>query len=148
MVVSLFGHSGMRRKKRTENPIKTKTDVVPIINVSLVVVLTLMVISPFLNESEMDVNLPKASVSETEDQDKVEIIFTLQGELAVQEEPVSFDELRPVLEEQFDGHPSRIAVLKADEGIPYGDVEQVIAQIQKAGAPRIALATEQKTGGK
>ncbi|MCP4548327.1 MAG: biopolymer transporter ExbD [bacterium] len=139
----------MRNKKRRNKGarIQTKTDVVPIINVSLVVVLTLMVISPFLNKSEMEVVLPEATTAETEDQDKVEIIFTLDGQLAVQEEEVSFDELRLVLEDQFSGHPSRIAVLKADQGIPYGDVELVIAQIQKAGAPRIAIATEQVTGG-
>jgi biopolymer transport protein ExbD len=133
----------MRKKKPYKLPVP-KTDVVPIINVSLVVVLTLMVISPFLNNSDLEVDLPEARTSETEDQDKIEIIFTKEGELAVQEEPVDFESLEPVLEHYFDGHPSRIAVLKADEGIDYGSIEQVLASIQRSGAPRIALATEQK----
>ncbi len=134
-------------RKREHKHLQPKTDVVPIINVALVVVLTLMVISPFLNNSDLEVDLPEATTSETEDQDKVEIIFTREGELAVQEEPVDLASLQPILESYFDGHPSRIAVLKADEGIAYGDVERVIATIQRSGAPRIALATEQKTQG-
>lgn len=124
-----------------------KTDVVPIINVSLVVVLTLMVISPFLNQPDIEVDLPDATTTETEDQDKVEIIFTREGRLAVADQEYALAELGPALEEIFAGEPSSMAVVKADQGIPYGDVEAVISAIQKAGAPRIALATEQITGG-
>ncbi len=123
-----------------------KTDVVPIINVSLVVVLTLMVISPFLNQPELNVDLPDASTTKTEDQDKVEIVFTREGELSVAEQDLEFSELRPYLAEIFATQPSSMAVIKADQGIPYGQVEAIIAEIQKAGAPRIALATEQASG--
>jgi biopolymer transport protein ExbD len=121
--------------------------VVPIINVSLVVVLTLMVISPFLNKSELDVELPEATTTETEDQDKLEVVLSREGELAVHERIVAPEELPPLLEAHFAAHPGHTAVLKADEGIPYGDVEKVIATMQHSGAQRIALATEQKTEG-
>ncbi len=133
-------------KKRKYTLPAPKTDVVPIINVSLVVVLTLMVISPFLNQPELDVDLPDATTTETEDQDKVEILFASDGTLAVDDETLAFDELRSALGEIFELRPSSMAVVKADQGIPYGDVEAVIAEIQKAGAPRIALATEQAGG--
>jgi biopolymer transport protein TolR len=134
-------------RKKNAHTLVVKTDVVPIINVSLVIVLTLMVISPFLNESEMAVQLPEATTSETEDQDKVEIIFTIDGELAVEEEPVSPEMLQATLSGYFQGQSNLTAVLKADQGIPYGEVEKVIAQIQRAGASRIALATEQPGEG-
>ncbi len=133
--------------KRSKNKMPApKADVVPIINVSLVVVLTLMVISPFLNQPDIDVDLPDATTTETEDQDKVEIIFTRTGEILLDERSLTLDELQPVLSEHFALAPSSMAVLKADQGIAYGDVETVIAAIQKAGAPRIALATEQTSG--
>ncbi len=130
--------------KRSVNKMTApKADVVPIINVSLVVVLTLMVISPFLNQPDVEVDLPDATTTETEDQDKVEIIFTRSGEISVDELNLTLDELQPVLTERFALSPSSMAVVKADQGIPYGQVEAVIAVIQKSGAPRIALATEQ-----
>ena len=133
-------------KKRKYTLPAPKTDVVPIINVSLVVVLTLMVISPFLNQPELDVDLPDATTTETEDQDKVEILFASDGTLAVDDATLTFEELRPALREIFALQPSSMAVVKADQGIPYGDVEAIIAEIQKAGKPRIALATEQAGG--
>ncbi len=123
-----------------------KADVVPIINVALVVVLTLMVISPFLNRSETDVDLPDAAATETEDQDKVEVVFARDGSLAVDEMPVTLDQLEPRLSAIFARQPSSMAVIKADEGIAYGDIELLLAAVQRAGAPRIALATEQKKG--
>jgi biopolymer transport protein ExbD len=133
--------------KRSVNKMPApKADVVPIINVSLVVVLTLMVISPFLNQPDLEVDLPDATTTETEDQDKIEIIFTRAGEISVDDRSLTLDELQPVLSERFALSPSSMAVVKADQGIPYGQVEAVIAAIQKAGAPRIALATEQAGG--
>ncbi|MBT7310156.1 hypothetical protein HN843_00235, partial [bacterium] len=39
---------------------ESKVDVVPVINVSLVIVLTLMIISPFLSQTEHDLTLPEA----------------------------------------------------------------------------------------
>ncbi len=37
-------------------------------------------------------------------------------------------------------------VLKADQSLPYGEVESLIAALENAGAPRIALATRPKEG--
>ena len=62
---------------------ETKTDVVPIINVSLVVVLTLMIISPFLDNSEHPVDLPDAQASEVEDTDNIEITYQLDIRMIV-----------------------------------------------------------------
>lgn len=131
------------RRKHTGLP-EPKTDVVPVINVSLVVVLTLMVISPFLNNSESAVDLPDAAATETEDQDKIEVILTREGAIAVDELPVTQAELEPTLSAIFARRPSSMAVIKADEGIAYGDIERLLAAVQHSGAPRIALATEQK----
>jgi len=136
----------MARQRKPQGMPAPKVDVVPIINVSLVVVLTLMIISPFLNQPDVDVDLPDATTTETEDQDKVEITFTRDGALAVGQEAVTFETLEPTLAAAFLAQPSSMAVVKADQGIPFGDVEAVIAAVQRAGAPRIALATEQKTG--
>jgi biopolymer transport protein ExbD len=133
------------RRKQTGLP-APKTDVVPMINVALVVVLTLMMISPFLNQPDADVDLPDAAATETEDQDKVEVIFTRDRGLAVGDRAVTMAELEPTLAAIFAVQPSSMAVIKADEGIAYGEIEQLLAAIQRAGAPRIALATEPKKG--
>ena len=76
---------------------ENKITVVPIINVSLVVVLTLMLIAPFLSDTEQPVDLPEARASEVDDTDNVEIIFTLDKEIFIYAEQVLLEEVQPYL---------------------------------------------------
>lgn len=124
---------------------ESRVDVVPVINVSLVVVLTLMLISPFLSNTVEEVDLPEAYASEVEDQENLEITFTLDQKIFVGEEEVAFAELRPFLTQIFDANPEAMAVVKADQKLLYGEVEKLIAEVEAANAPRIAIATRQRT---
>lgn len=126
---------------------ETKTDVVPMINVSLVVVLTLMIISPFLNDTTHKVELPEARASQMDDTDKTEIIFTLEGQIFVGEEQVALGDVRALLTPLFANNPDAVAVVKADKGLMYGDVERLIAEVEGAKAARIAISTGKKGGG-
>jgi biopolymer transport protein ExbD len=126
---------------------ESKVDVVPVINVSLVVVLTLMIISPFLNDTEHEVELPEARASQMDDTEKTEIIYTLEGEIFVGEEPVTLDELTVLLAPLFEDSPDAIAVVKADKNLLYGEVEDLLARVEAAKAPRISIATGKKEEG-
>lgn len=124
---------------------ESKVDVVPIINVSLVVVLTLMLISPFLNNAVEEVDLPQARASEVDDQENLEITFTLEKKIFVGEDEVVFEELRPILASIFEMTPDAVAVIKADRKLLYGEVEKLIAEVEAAEAPHIAIATRKRT---
>jgi biopolymer transport protein TolR len=123
---------------------ESRTTVVPIINVSLVVVLTLMMISPFLNNQEQDVELPQARAAEVDDTDNVEITFTLEREIFVGEAQIALSDVSHYLGSMFDGTPHAVAVIKADRNLPYGEVEKLIAAVEASDAPRVALATKEK----
>lgn len=131
----------MRKKNafRTES----RTTVVPIINVSLVVVLTLMMISPFLNNDDVDVDLPRARAPEVDDTDNVEITFTIEREIWVGEDRLALADVTHYLGSMFDGAPHAVAVIKADRNLPYGEVERLIAAVEDSAAPRVALATRE-----
>ena len=131
-----------RRKKNFE--VDTRVNVVPIINVSLVVVITLMMIAPFLTGEEVDVDLPEAMASQADDTDNIEIIYTYDRRIIVEETEFTLDELAPTLAPVFAAMPYGVAVIKADQNLPYGEVEALIAAVESAGAPRIALATKPK----
>jgi biopolymer transport protein ExbD len=123
---------------------ESKTTVVPIINVSLVVVLTLMMISPFLSNDEVDVQLPQARAAEVDDTDNVEITFTLDREIFVGEDLLTLAEIPHYLGVMIEGTPYAVAVIKADRNLPYGEVEELIAAVEASNAPRVALATKEK----
>lgn len=123
---------------------ESRTTVVPIINVSLVVVLTLMMIAPFLDNQEQDVDLPLARASEVDDTDNVEITFTIDREVFVGQDQIALGDVSHYLGSMFDGMPHAVAVVKADRNLPYGEVEELIAAVEASSAPRVALATKEK----
>ena len=123
---------------------ESRTTVVPIINVSLVVVLTLMMIAPFLSNEDKKVDLPQARASEVDDTDNVEITFTIDREIFIGQDQVALGDVTHYLGSMFDGAPHAVAVVKADRNLPYGEVEQLIAAVEASDAPRVALATKER----
>ncbi|MDX2472606.1 MAG: biopolymer transporter ExbD [Candidatus Krumholzibacteria bacterium] len=134
-------------KKKSAFQTESRTTVVPIINVSLVVVLTLMMISPFLAGQETDVDLPTAKTAEVDDTDNVEITFTIEREIWVGEDQLEMSDVQHYLGILFADMPGAIAVVKADRNLPYGEVETLIAEVEASDASRIALATREKEQG-
>lgn len=120
-------------------------DVAPIINVSLVIVLTLMIIAPGLDNSDHPVDLPFARAQEVEDSDRMEITCTIDGKYFIDDLEVTFEELRPMAEATLAELPNAIALVRADQDLLYGEVERVIAELEMAKAPQIAIATRSET---
>lgn len=119
----------------------TKTDVVPVINVSLVVVLTLMIIAPSINQADTDINLPEARATQSEEENKVEITCTLDGAVYVADLQVASEEIAPMLSEILRDNPEAITVVRADRDLAYGFVEKILAEVEKAKPSEISLAT-------
>jgi biopolymer transport protein ExbD len=127
--------------KKSTFATESRITVVPVINVSLVVVLTLMMIAPFLNNQEAEVDLPRARAAEVDDTDNVEITFTLDREIFIGQDQLAMADVSHYLGVMFEGMPHGVAVIKADRNLPYGEVEQLIAAVDAGKAPRVALAT-------
>jgi biopolymer transport protein ExbD len=130
--------------KKSAFQTESRTTVVPIINVSLVVVLTLMMIAPFLNNEVDDVDLPQARASEVDDTDNIEITFNMNREIFVGNDQVALADISNYVGLMLDGAPHTVAVVKADQNLPYGEVEELIAAVEASQVPRVALATKEK----
>ena len=133
--------------KKSAFQTESRTTVVPIINVSLVVVLTLMMIAPFLNNEVDDVDLPMARASEVDDTDNIEITFNIDREIYVGNDQIALADVSHYVGLMLDGAPHTVAVVKADQNLPYGEVEALIAEVDASAASRIALATREKEEG-
>lgn len=122
-----------------------KINVVPIIDVSLVLVIILLVTAPIITVSELPVNLPEARSRGAEDERNLSISLGVHGELAVDPEPVDPKDLQRVLQEKL-AKPENadiLVVVRADAGAPYSLVGEILVQAQAAGASRLAIATKQ-----
>lgn len=125
----------------------TKVNVTPIIDVALVLVIILLVTAPMLTVADLPVDLPPAHTKDAEDERNVSITLGRNGELAIDRDVITQNELRPRLAARLAerGNEDVLVVVRADLGIEHGLVRAILAEARAAGARRLAIATRQKT---
>lgn len=126
----------------------SKINVVPLIDVCLVLVIILLVTAPMMVQSDLPVDLPEARTREAEDERNVSITLASNGDLAVDDQLVTRETLGPALQSRLaqKGNDNVLVVVRADSNAPYVAVRELLDQARSAGAQRVAIATRQKTG--
>ena len=129
--------SGARPKRR----MMSDMNVVPYIDVMLVLVVILMVAAPFVNPSV--VNLPSVSKASAAPADPVEVVVYADGHLAVKAKnglhtvdmPALIANVRAAQEEA-----ATPVVISADRDVRYETVVNVMKSLQDAKVERVGLA--------
>ncbi len=119
-------------------------DILPMAAVGLILVLIMMVISPLVvSQNSTPVNLPQTHTSERKVENDINITFTPDGRLLVNDQPVSdLDELGGVLERELVSDPYLLVVVRADTACLHSGVLDILSTAKAAGALRIACATK------
>lgn len=131
--------SGYRRSYRPMSDI----NVTPFIDVMLVLLIVFMVTAPLLSAG-IPVDLPKteaAAVSEKDDK-PLEVAINKSGTIYIGETKVTRIELLTKLAAITGDDKERRVFIKADQGLPYGKVMEILGSINKAGYKKVALITE------
>jgi biopolymer transport protein ExbD len=114
-------------------------NVVPFIDVMLVLLIIFMVAAP-LATVDIAVNLP-SSTAQPQERPKKPVYITLKadGSLAVGDDPISRDALPDVLANATQGEKDERIFLRGDRAVPYGAVMQLMNDLRGAGYLKIAL---------
>lgn len=122
-------------------------NIVPVIDLCLVLLVILLIISPMLDKPPVEVNLPKAMTKE-EKENNITITVDPSGKMALNTDPVTQEELpkflKVLVQEQGE---DVIVVIRADEKVKYGELTELLKIAKTAGAKRISLGTEQPKEG-
>ncbi len=125
-------------------------NVVPYIDVMLVLVVILMVAAPYVNPSLVD--LPSVHSASRAPDKVVEVIVAPDGSLSVRADgnrtPVDFPALISTVHSMQKGREQVPVVIAADKTVPYEKVINVMKQLQKADIHRIGLSLKVESGGK
>src|SRR3954468_2864313 len=119
-------------------------NIIAVIDVSLVLLIILLATSPILNLPGFEVKLPKALTAESKEKN-VTISLSLKGELAVNAVQANWGTVAGLVRKELANKKNFLVIIRADQGVAYGDVEKVMEEAKKAGATRIAIATQQDT---
>lgn len=118
----------------------TEVNVIPIIDISLVLLVVLFVTAPLLSTPNLSVSLPQAGLPES-DETVVAVTLAADGRLAVQSQAATWDDLTPALRWALSRRPGATVLLRVDKSLPYRSAERLLAASKAAGAAKIALGT-------
>lgn len=135
--------------RRRRKPV-AEINVVPYIDVMLVLLIIFMVTAPLITQG-VKVDLPQAEAQPLDEDSKPPIVASIdaQGQYFVStdgdsKEPMSATDLAVVVAAQLRVDPEVPVIVKADRKIPYENVVDLMVLLQRAGAPSVGLMTEPK----
>jgi len=130
----------------------SEINVVPYIDVMLVLLIIFMVTAPLLTQG-VKVDLPQADaeVIDTRDQEPLVVSVTAAGEYYVnyggdKDTPIDAQALLTRTAALLRQRPGLPVVVRGDKDVPYGYVVYLMTLLQKAGAPSVGLMTDPQEG--
>ncbi len=139
------------RRHRQRKKLMAEINIVPYIDVMLVLLVIFMIATPLLTQG-VKVNLPHANAKVIRTQNKPPIIVTVNAEGHYYLNADDSNELlntqqlaiRVAAELQLakQQHQIRQVLVKGDRAVAYGKVVAAMALLQKAGVPQVGLITQ------
>jgi biopolymer transport protein ExbD len=116
-------------------------NMIPLIDISLILLIIFMVITPFLVQSQIPVSLPKAvSGVKASDENVLKVQLAANGAVAVDGKPVRANRLEKEMILRFSKAYSRTLLVEADKSVPVERVVWVLDLAKKLGAGKIGIA--------
>lgn len=131
------------RLERTKGePPMSEINVTPLVDVMLVLVVIFIITAPLL-ASSIRLDLPKAEGAQPGDAPRfVTLVVDKAGQLFLNDKPVAAPQLAEQLAATAKQNPETEIQLRADQGVPYGKVVEVMGIAHKAGLSRIGFVAE------
>lgn len=126
----------------SSEPTISGVNIVPVIDLCLVLLIILMVTSPMLETADLPVKLPRASTIETKERN-ISVTLSPDGRYALNTDIVSEEALLPSLRKLLKVDPDILVILRIDREAPYSLLTDLIAKCKQAGARSISIGTEQ-----
>ena len=137
----------MARGRNKHRPM-ADINVVPYIDVMLVLLIIFMVTAPLLMQG-VKVDLPEANSDPVENQDPEPLIVSIRhnGELflnlgADQEQVLSLATVKQRVAVVIRRNPKKPVMVWGDRNVSYGEVVVLMTALQEAGAPSVGLVTD------
>ena len=122
--------------------IMAEINVTPLVDVMLVLLVIFMVTAPMMQQG-VQVNLPKANTKAMTPQDEAVVVSVdKNGKVFINKDEIPASDLRSRLTAMFASREKKEVFLKADAGVPYGEVVRAMADIKGAGIERLGMVTE------
>jgi biopolymer transport protein ExbD len=132
----------MKRRMR-KSKLMTEINITPFTDVVLVLLIIFMIATPFIYQSSMKVELPKASKSEETSRDII-ININAQGDVFLEDAKVDLSTLKYKLRAMVRKKPNTSVIINGDKNVRYDSVIQVMDVLTQSGVKNPGLGVELK----
>lgn len=119
-------------------------NVVPLVDIILVVLIIFMVTAPMFIRPTINVNLPKAASGDQTTPSKLNIALTADGKINLNGTFVDEKTVQAKAAEELAKNPDVQAIISADKDTPHGQVIAVLDVVKGVGVKKFAISIEKK----
>jgi len=135
----------MRKHRLQTRGLMGEINMVPFIDITLILLIIFMVMTPFIVQSQLNVDLPTAKAVNTVSEDnliKVEILK--DGQINVQNRKTALNKLEEELILHLGKAQEKTILVQADKTVPIEKVVQVFDVAKKLGAAKLGIGVINK----
>jgi biopolymer transport protein ExbD len=133
---------------RRRTRVMAEINMIPLIDVALVLLVIFMVMTPFLVKSQIKINLPKAKQAEAAK--ATEKAFTLQvekdGTVCIDGERVAAEALDAAIQRALPNPEQQPVMIEADKDVAFQHVIVVMDAVKKHGGVKLGVSVKHDTG--
>jgi biopolymer transport protein ExbD len=119
----------------------SEINLTPLMDLTFILLITFIITFPLM-EQGIPVNLPKGEASDLEPEDSYTVSLDGEGNLYLDDRPVSFKEMKKRLSAARAVSPGASVLVRADRGVVYGRVVEILKVLNEADISNMALVTE------
>ncbi len=132
------------RRGQQEEPVEI--NMIPMIDVLLVILIFLMVTTTFSQIAELQINLPTAQADQPEEKPAtVHVVVDVQGRYTIDGQALGsagVEALSTALRQAAGSAPDPVVIISADAGATHQSVVNVMEAARQTGLSRITFATQ------
>lgn len=132
------------RNNQNDDDLISDINIVPFVDILLVVLIIFMVTAPVVMRPSLKVHLPEASSGEKSQFTPFQIVIQAKGEITLNGKPITFEQIKNAAISFKEQNPEGQAIISADQSVPHGDVISILDQVKLGGIRRLGLSIKNK----
>lgn len=119
----------------------SEINLTPLMDLTFILLITFIITFPLI-EQGIPVNLPRGEADDMNPDQSRTISLDLQGQLFLDDLPITIEQLANEMTMLGKADPDIVVMVRADEGIKYGRLVEILRILHDAKIARMALVTQ------
>ena len=120
-------------------------NIVPLVDIILVVLIIFMVTAPMVLKPSIDINLPKSASGDESPSTPVNIAISASGTLSLNGQQTTLEQISAFAAKMVAEKPDTAAILQPDRTVTMEQLTALIDAVKGAGIKKVAFSVDRKT---